>query len=299
MAPAPVARLVAVVAVLGVLAAGCGSSDGKSPAAQHAEVHGKISTQADAALAPLTDGTATSSSTVVAGRTGTTPQASAPPALTPAVLDQFLDALAAKDLQRAGDLSTGAVQYFTFIRSLLATHADAAGTTIEYRYTGRALTPGAPAGDRLPFSGRAVLHGTATFAGGRKLDTSEELADPVVRASGNGPRVADFRYQGQPLVLSPGGASQSLRSGVQVRMVGALSQGDATAVVVQLVGAGEVSVSIEGSILAYPDTETAPVAQALVGSYVYMAFPRRTGPTAYRARLSLDGGPPQPVSLAF
>ncbi|MEY2565764.1 MAG: hypothetical protein QOE35_293 [Actinomycetota bacterium] len=292
MAPAHAARLVAVLVVLGVLGIGCSSSEVQPPAAKRAELHGKISTQADGALAGLTDGTATPSTTIVADPKDTAPQASD-------VLDQFLDALAAKDLQRAGELSIGAVQYFTFIRSLLAAHADAAGTSIEYRYTDRELTQGSPAGDRRPFSGRAVLHGTATFAGGRKLDTSEELGDPVVRAGTNGPHVADFRYQGQPLVLSPGGAAQSLRSGVQVRMVGALSQGDATAVVLQLVGAGEVSVSIEDSALVYPDAEAKPAAQALVGSYVYAAFPRRVSPTAYRARFSLDGGPSQSVSLAF
>ncbi|MDQ1374065.1 MAG: hypothetical protein QOJ09_1403 [Actinomycetota bacterium] len=312
--PCRTRRSVTVVAVALLLAAGACGGGKDHPAAKPAGVKGKIDRSVDAAVAAPgsggTDGLPADAgpggtTTVPAGGStaGPAPSGGAPSAppgpVATSELDGFLDALAAPDYQRAAEATIGPAQYFVFIRSLLAADADSKQTRTVYRYVGRSFTLAGSSGNRTHFSGRAVLHGTATFADGHRLETSEELADVVVQTTASGPRVVDFQYQGRPLALAPGGATQTLRSGTKVRMVGALSQGDATIVTVQFLGSGAASLNMEAPRLVYPDGEAVPAARALVGSYVYVAFARRDGPTAFSARVTINGGEPEAVRLGF
>lgn len=147
----------------------------------------------------------------------------------------------------------------------------------------------------VAFAGRARM---VTSVRGPAADPHEESAlfeAPVVVFQAGAWRVSSFRYDGRPIEHRPSSATERVGA-VELRLAGALSFGESTGVLLDLVTDGDHAIRIENAQLRYGDVSAPSTFGALVPSEsaLYFLYDRRDAtPTAWTALVIVDAGTPE------
>lgn len=223
-----------------------------------------------------------------------------------AVLDGYLDALAAEDFDRAVALSAGGPQLVALVRGIVHAHNEQAGGRTSLEWRRRDLSLAAESAGEARFGGEAHLHSMVSGPAAPSREATDRFADVVLTITTGGWRVTDLQLDGRPVVdhaPADRAAATATVGGVRLRLVGAVAFGNVVGAIVELVADGDHQVAVDAARLRVGDEE-APAGDTLLAGgqpgWAYTTFARRDDrPTEWRALVSVDGTPAQELVLRF
>lgn len=239
--------------------------------------------------------------TTPGGASGAEQEGSTSVAAANQALTAYLDALVAQDFETAQRMSTGGAQLMTRVRELVSRYNAEREGVSTLRYAARSFTVGSGGTTTVSFVGGARLELSVSGPAGDPYSESVLLEDPVVVLDQGAWRVADYRYEGQPLAHRPGSSSHRV-AGVELRLGGAMGFGTTTGVVVDLVTDSDHGIKVDDVQLRYADGNTAPSTfGALIAQQpaaLYFLFDRADAePTAWIGTVTIDQGTTSEVTM--
>ena len=292
-----------VLLAVALLTAGCAGGD-DSGGSNAAKARGRVGPATSSTLVDSDETTSTTSASASGDGTSAPGSNATPPGAAPGApgvppdpnsaeatlaLNAYFDALLAEKYTDAARVSTGAPLILAQVRGLLQRYNQSQGGTTSQSYTARSFTVTASSPTRVAFTGRAALK-TTTTAGERRGTVTAEFTGPVV-TKGVGWQMAELTLDGQPVVFHASGKEARHPSApVTLRVIGALSAGKSTAVIVYIRTERQVHVQIDEDALKWASGARNSRTRFLAGNDAYFSYGRRDDrPTAWRARVDVDG----------
>lgn len=239
--------------------------------------------------------------TAPGGGGGADPGAGTSTAAADQALAAYFDALVAQDFEGARRVSTGGAHLMTRVRELVSRYNAEREGVSTLRYSARSFTVGSGGATSVSYTGDARLELTVSGPAGDPYSEAVLFEDPVVVLEQGTWRVADYRYEGQPLAHHPAASTEAV-AGVELRLQGALGFGTATGVVIDLVTDSDHGIKVDDVELRYADGTTAPSTFGALVSHqpaaLYFLFDRAGArPTAWSGTVTIDEGTTSQVTM--